>query len=105
KLVTMTDKAQITGIAPQLIAPDVVQTAEYYRDIFGFVIIGYAMQPPAYAMVQRDGFQIHFAKGDEFTPNEKYRKETTDIVIYVPEIENFYNEIKVNNAEIIMELT
>ena len=71
----MKKTAKVTGVAPQLIVPDVVQTAEYYRDIFGFVIIGYALQPPVYAMVQRDGFQIHFAKGDTFTTNDVIRKE------------------------------
>lgn len=97
--------AKVTGVAPQLIVPDVVQTAEYYRDIFGFVIIGYALNPPVYAMVQRDGYQIHFAKGENFTPNENLRKETTDLILWVPEIDDFYNELKMNNADIIMEIS
>ena len=101
----MKKTAKVTGVAPQLIVPDVVQTAEYYRDIFGFVIIGYALQPPVYAMVQRDGFQIHFAKGDKFTTNEDIRKETTDLILWVPEIDAFYEELKANNAEIVMDIT
>lgn len=97
--------AKVTGVAPQLIVPDVVQTAEYYRDIFGFVIIGYALNPHVYAMVQRDGYQIHFAKGENFTPNENLRKETTDLILWVPEIDDFYNELRMNNANIIMEIS
>lgn len=99
-------RAKVIGIAPQLIVPDVVQTAEYYRDIFGFSIIGYALKPPVYAMVQRDGFQIHFAKADaaEFRTNEQYRKETTDLILWVPEIDTFYAELKQQNADIVQEI-
>ena len=101
----METPAKVIGIAPQLIVQDVVTTAEYYRDIFGFVIIGYALTPPVYAMVQRNGFQIHFIKGESYTTNEEYRKETTDLILWVPEIDNFYNELKTNNADIVMEIT
>ena len=101
----MDNPAKVIGIAPQLVVPDVVQTAEYYRDIFGFVIIGYALNPPVYAMVQRDGFQIHFAKGEKFTTNEEHRKETTDLILWVPEIDDFYKELNTNNADIVMEIT
>ena len=98
---------KIIGIAPQLIVPDVVQTAEYYRDIFGFTIIGYALTPPVYAMVQRDGYQIHFAKSDtsEFTINEQLRRGTTDLILWVPEIDAFFTELKQQNADIIEEIT
>jgi uncharacterized glyoxalase superfamily protein PhnB len=100
----MNTPSKVIGVAPQLLVPDVVQAAEYYRDIFGFVIIGYALKPPVYAMVQRDGFQIHFAKAEEFVTNEQLRKETTDLILWVPEIDVFYNELKANNADIVQEI-
>lgn len=85
---------KVIGVAPQLIVPDVVQTAEYYRDIFGFSIIGYALNPPVYAMVQRDSFQIHFIKADTgFSTNEQHHKGTTDLILWVPEIDAFYAEL------------
>lgn len=97
--------AKIIGSASQLVVLNVVETAEYYRDIFGFVIIGYALNPPVYAMVQRDGFQIHFAKGEKIVTNEELRKETTDLILWVPEIDAFYKELKASNADIVMEIT
>lgn len=97
---------KVIGVAPQLIVPDVVQTAEYYRDIFGFSIIGYALKPPVYAMVQRDGFQIHFIKADtDFSTNEQHHKGTTDLILWVPEIDSFYAELKQQNADIVEEIT
>ncbi len=34
------------SIVPQFTVPDVVRTAEYYRDVWGFKISGYWMDPP-----------------------------------------------------------
>jgi len=96
----MYQKANIIGIAPQLIVRDVVITAEYYRDILGFNIIGYFLDPPVYAMVERDGFQIHFGKSDteEIKTNAQFRKINTDFIIWVPEIDKFYEELRSKNA-------
>ncbi|WP_256386726.1 hypothetical protein [Flavobacterium psychrotrophum] len=38
--------AKIIGSAPQLLVKNVVLTAEYYRDVLGFSVIGYALDPP-----------------------------------------------------------
>lgn len=99
----MTTKAKLHGIAPQLIVPDVVQTARYYSDVLGFNIIGYFMDPPVYAMVERDGFQIHFGKADSGTyqTNADFRKINTDFIIWVPEIDQFFEEVSAKNAEIV----
>ena len=99
----MSEKAKLIGIAPQLVVHDVVKTAEYYRDVLGFNIIGYALDPPVYAMVERDGFQIHFGKsdGDSVHINEHARKGTTELIIWVPEIDLFFEELKNRNAIIV----
>lgn len=96
-------KAQLIGIAPQLVVKDVVKTAEYYRDVLGFSTIGYFLDPPVYAMVERDGFQVHFAKSDTdaFPINEQFRKISADLIIWVPEIDLFFEEVKSKNAEIV----
>ncbi len=100
-------RAKLIGIAPQLVVNDVVKTAEYYRDVFGFNIIDYFMDPPVYAMVERDGFQIHFAKADteEIKKNVDFRKFSRDLIIWVPEIDNFFQELKSRNAIIVEEIT
>jgi hypothetical protein len=97
------DKATLIGIALQLIVRDVVSTTEYYRDIPGFRIIDYFLDPPVYAMVERDGFQVHFGKadGDHINKNEQFRKISNDFFIWVPEIDKFFEERKSRNADII----
>jgi len=102
KRIKMENKAKIIGIAPQLVVEDVVKTAEYYRDVLGFRIIGYFLDPPVYAMVERDGFQIHFGKSDAGSVhiNENIRKGIADVIIWVPEIDGFYEELVSKNADI-----
>jgi hypothetical protein len=52
---------RLTTICPQFVVPD---AAEYYRDVFGFRILGYFLDPPVFAMVGRDTAEIHFGKAD-----------------------------------------
>lgn len=95
--------AKLIGIAPQLVVTDVTKTAEYYRDKLGFNIIGYlGDDPPVYAMVERDGMQVHFGKSDngETRPNTQLRRISVDIIIWVPEIDSFYEELKTRNVEV-----
>jgi catechol-2,3-dioxygenase len=44
----MAQKAKPLGIAPQLVVKDVVQTAEYYRDVLGFSVLGYFWEPSSH---------------------------------------------------------
>ncbi len=103
----MKNRAKLIGIAPQLIVKDVQQTADYYREVLGFDIIGLVGTPLVYAMVQRDGFQIHFGKADGavFHTNEQSRKINTDFIIWVPEIDAFYDEVTGKGAEILESIT
>lgn len=52
---------------PQFTVPDVVQTAEYYRDVLGFQIVGYWGTPTVFAIVCRDQVELFFnrARGPE----------------------------------------
>ena len=59
---------------PQFTVPDVVKTAQYYRDVLGFHIASYwdgeqanlATDPPPYfAIVWRDDVQVFFSRGDD----------------------------------------
>ena len=58
---------------PQFTVPDVVQTAEYYRDVLGFTIAGYwngerasleTHPQPVFGIVQRDQVQVFFNRSD-----------------------------------------
>ena len=97
------NKVKLIGIAPQLVVTDVKKTAEYYKNTLGFTIIGLVAEPPVYAMVERDGFQVHFAKSDtqEIKKNKDYRSISHDFIIWVPEIDAFFEELKSKNAIIL----
>ena len=62
---TVPNSGKLKQIAPQFVVPDVVTTAEYYRDALGFTILGYYPDPPVYAIVRRDNVEIHLGTGDE----------------------------------------
>ena len=96
-------KPKLIGIAPQLIVADVRKTAEYYRDFLGFNIIGIIGEKPVYAMIERDGFQIHFAKSDVsiIKTNKDFCSLSHDLIIWVPEIDEFFEELFSKNATII----
>jgi hypothetical protein len=59
---------QCRMISPQFVVPDVVAAAEYYRDVLGFLIRGYFLDPPIYAIVARDSIKIHFGKALALPP-------------------------------------
>jgi catechol 2,3-dioxygenase-like lactoylglutathione lyase family enzyme len=92
-------------LAPQLVVPDVVKTAEFYRDELGFTILGYFFDPPVYAMVGRDGAEIHFGKADEGAHlqfNETIRHGLgTDVYIWVSDLDQLFEELSSRNVEIV----
>ena len=95
---------KLLKIAPQLVVPDVVKTAEYYRDELGFRILSYFADPPAYAMVERDDVEIHFGKGDtgQVQHNEAVRKGLgSDVYIWVDDIEELFREFSGRDVDII----
>jgi catechol 2,3-dioxygenase-like lactoylglutathione lyase family enzyme len=96
-------QAKLIGIAPQLLVRDVLKTVSFYRDKIGFSIIGLVQDPPVYGMVQRDGFQIHFSKSDksEIKTNKEYRSISHDFIIWVPEIDAFFEELKSKEVNIV----
>ena len=97
--------AKITLICPQFIVPDVVASAEYYRDFFGFKILGYFLDPPVFAMVSRDVAEIHFGKADDGavpSPNLTRRKGLgIDAYIWVNDLHALHAELKSRGAKII----
>ena len=95
---------KLKSIAPQFVVPDVVKAAEYYRDQLGFTILGYFADPPVFAMVARDGVEIHFGKADggltQF--NESLRKGLgTDAYIWVSDINAIFEELSAKDVEIL----
>jgi uncharacterized glyoxalase superfamily protein PhnB len=97
-------KVEFKQIIPQLVVPDVITAAEYYRDALGFELLGYFSDPPVYAMVRRGAAEIHFGKSDlnEILTNRTLRKGLgSDIYIFVSEINELHRELTSAGAEIV----
>jgi hypothetical protein len=95
---------RLKKLAPQYVVPDVVKTAEYYRDELGFTILGYFADPPVFAMVERDDVEIHFGKadGENIQRNETVRVGLgSDAYIWVSDINALFEEMSSKNVEIV----
>ena len=93
----------LTGIAPQFVVPDVVKTAEFYRDKLGFELLGFFADPPVYAMVRRGSAEIHFGKADRdlIQVNETVRKGLgSDAYVFVSDVNALYEEFVGRGVEI-----
>jgi predicted enzyme related to lactoylglutathione lyase len=95
---------QCRMISPQFVVSDVVTAAEYYRDVLGFRIRGYFLDPPIYAIVARDSVEIHFGKADTgiaTSPNIQRREGSIDAYIWVNDLDPLYAELKERGAKIV----
>src|SRR5687768_8080476 len=97
--------AKLKQAAPTFVVPDVVKTAEYYRDELGFEVLGFFLDPPVFAMVARDGVEFHFGKADPDSAvrvNESVRKGLgSDVYVFVDDVNALYEEFCTRNVEII----
>lgn len=91
------------SVAPSFVVSDVVATANYYRDVLGFQILGFFADPPVFAMVGRGGVEIHFGKADaEPQPsNLKFRRISSDAYIWVDDVEALHQELIASGADIL----
>ena len=100
----MAERTLLTKICPVFVVPDVVKTAEYYRDVLGFKLLSYFLDPPVYAMLERDGVEIHFGKSDngESVTNESARKGLgIDAYVFVKDVQSLYEEFMERGADVI----
>lgn len=103
-LMNQTEKPTLRAIAPHFAVAEVVATAEYYRDVLGFEILSYFLDPPVFAMVARDGIEIHFGRqdvGQTALPNSTYRKIGLDAYIWVNNVAALAQEFTESGADII----
>ncbi len=96
--------AKCKAICPHFVVPDVVASAEHYRDVLGFRILGYFLDPPVFAMVTRDDVEIHFGKSDNGalpSPNIARRELGLDAYIWVNDLNALYAELQGRGAKIL----
>ncbi|WKW47507.1 VOC family protein [Myroides sp. JBRI-B21084] len=94
------NKAQIIASAPRLYVENVEKTLIFYIEKLGFSLINKI--PNTYGMVERNGFQIHFAVFNNHFPNKNQKQH---IILWIPEIELFFNEIQQKNITILEPIT
>jgi len=96
--------AKCKAICPHFVVPDVVASAEYYRDVLGFKVLTYFLDPPVFAVVARDDVVIHFGKSDNGalpSPNIARRQSALDAYIWVNDLDALYAELQGRGAKIL----
>jgi len=96
--------AKCKSICPHFVVPDVVAAAEHYRDVLGFKILSYFLDPPVFAVVARDDVVIHFGKSDNGAlplPNVTRRSIGIDAYIWMNDLDALYAELQGRGAKII----
>ncbi|HYL98281.1 MAG TPA: hypothetical protein VEZ90_04945 [Blastocatellia bacterium] len=91
------------GVAPQFVVEDVVRTAEYYRDVFGFEITGYFLDPPVHAIVRRGRCEVFLGKavGGVGVSNKSVKPEAIDAYFRISGLDSFASETAKRGARIL----
>ena len=97
-------RAVLKKIATEFVVEDVVATAEYYQKVLGFELLGFFADPPVYAMLARDGVEMHFGKADGRPTDEsngQFRRVGFDAYIWTDDIQGLFEELSASGAEIL----
>ena len=95
---------------PQFAVPDLVRTAEYYRDVLGFQIAGYwdgetvsrvPDSPPVFAIVWRDQVQVFFNCADQPDVCTRPATDAPNAYLRVIGIDALAEELHARGADII----
>jgi catechol 2,3-dioxygenase-like lactoylglutathione lyase family enzyme len=98
------------SVVPQFTVPDLVRTAEYYRDVLGFQIAGYwdgervtmaPDVPPVFAIVTRDQVRVHFNLADGAAVGRGRAAGAYDAYFHVEGIDALAKELRERRAEIL----
>ena len=90
----------IRQIAPQFFATDIGRAVAWYQEKLGFNCRGTWLDPPVYAIVERDQHAIHFRCAEPATPNpNKYADELLDAYLSVEDVDALYEEFAARGVE------
>ena len=101
---------QFTSAVPQFTVPDVVKTAEYYRDILGFQIAGYwdgesasmePSEPPVFGIVWRGKVEIFFSRADDSPVRTGRARLALDAYIRITGVDELATELRERGADIV----
>jgi hypothetical protein len=105
-----TTTVRFDAVVPQFTVPDLVRTAEYYRDALGFQIAGYwdgeqvtlaADPPPVFAIVRRDHVQVFFNRADQPDVRTGRAQGAYDAYVRVTGIDALAEELRTRGADIL----
>ncbi len=101
---------QITGIAAQLFVNDVIESAEYYRDVLGFTFDRFFGDPPVFVGVDRGVAKLLLKQAPEtrrpLISNYTYPSPGggfTDAYIYCDDVMALADEFRAKGADIVVE--
>jgi hypothetical protein len=92
---------QFDGVSPQFTVPDVVRTAEYYRDVLNFTIAGYWGDPPVFCIVWRGEVQFFFNQADARTPRTERAEGAYDAFVRVRGVDLLAEQLRQDGADIL----
>jgi uncharacterized glyoxalase superfamily protein PhnB len=95
-------------IAPYFVVPDVVKSAEFYRDKLGFTFGKMWGEPPCFTMVGRGGITIMLksvAGRHLSSPNNRLNQDCCwDAYVWVEDADALYHEFRTRGVEIAREI-
>ena len=90
----------IRQIAPQFFTTDMASTLAYYAEKLGFACVSTWQDPPVYAIVSRDGHNIHFRCAEPPAPQSgKYDDELLDAYFFIDDADGLYAEYARRSVE------
>jgi uncharacterized glyoxalase superfamily protein PhnB len=90
-----------TGLAPVLLAPNVAEALNYYRDVLGFDVAPYELAPEDYGYVSRNETRIHIAHADQCRPNSDMVTDLFDVYIWVDDVDAVHSDLQKRGANIV----
>lgn len=102
--------ASFESVVPHVAVPDVVRTAEHYRDRLGFEIAGYwdgaevhhdASRPAVFGIVRRGPVAIHLNAGEPPSRPSQAAAGAYDLYFNVDNLSSLYTELRARGAEIL----
>ena len=95
--------AELTGLAPVLLVPDVEAALEHYRELLGFDVEPYLDGGEAiYGYATRDGCNLHLARCEEGArPNDRVSPMMFDVYLWADDVEALHDEFVARGADVL----
>jgi predicted lactoylglutathione lyase len=102
--------ARIIGSAPVFLVADIVKSAEYYRDVFGFSYSRLWGEPTDFCMPSRDNLIVMLSltkSAATVQPNGNVKEALTrwDAYFWIDDADKLFNEFNAKGAKIVYEPT